>query len=136
MRSTAAPRIAGLVTAAYGAAVAARPAVLLGPCGWSAEDGRRRMLARTLGWRDLLSGAALISAPRPGPLRAAILVRVGADLCDTLLFAVALRGTPQRNRAVVVAASWAVLCAATWFTVGSGPASPAAADLPAERSAQ
>ncbi|RMI27776.1 hypothetical protein [Nocardia stercoris] len=135
MRATVAPRIAGLATAAYGAAVAVRPALLLDPCGWPDTD-RRRLFARALGWRDLLSGAALAAAPRPGPLRAAVLVRVGADVSDAVLFGVTLRGTPQRHRAVAVAVSWAALCAATWFAGEYGAARAATAHLPGGRSAQ
>ncbi|MFD6161208.1 hypothetical protein ACFWF7_22830 [Nocardia sp. NPDC060256] len=113
------PRIAGALTAGYGVAVAARPAVMLGPCGWSADDPALRAVARMTALRDVASGLALVAAPTPNALRLAIAARVLADLSDATILGIALRGRPQRGKAVAVAAGWGLLCGATAATVRS-----------------
>ncbi|WP_216909650.1 hypothetical protein [Nocardia noduli] len=107
------PRAAGIATAAYGIAVAARPAILLGPCGWSDEPPAVRALTRMVGLRDTASGLAMIAAPDARSMRLAIAVRVCSDLGDTAVLGLALRGRPQRAKAVAVTAGWGLLCAAT-----------------------
>ncbi|MBH0775646.1 hypothetical protein [Nocardia bovistercoris] len=107
------PRTAGVATAAYGLAVAARPSILLGPCGWSDESPQVRAVTRMVGLRDVASGLAMVAAPGPRAMRLAVAVRVGADLADTAVLGVALRGRPQHTKALAVTTGWALLCAAT-----------------------
>ncbi|WP_406232369.1 hypothetical protein [Nocardia sp. NBC_01009] len=107
------PRVAGAATAAYGLAVTARPAFLLGPCGWSSDDPAARALARMVGLRDAASGLALVAAPGPGAMRLAIAVRACSDLADTVVVGTTLRGQTQRAKAIAVTAGWGLLCAAT-----------------------
>ncbi|WP_054814943.1 hypothetical protein [Nocardia arizonensis] len=113
MRYSWLPRTAGVVTAAYGIAVAARPAVMLAPCGWSDDSASARAMARMVGLRDVASGLALVAAREPGQLRIAAAVRVGSDLADTAVLGLALRGSPQQAKALAVTAGWAAFCAAT-----------------------
>lgn len=107
------PRIAGALTAGYGVAVAARPSVMLGPCGWSDDDPALRAVARMTALRDVASGLAMLAAPTPQALRLAIAARVLADLSDATILGIALRGRPQRGKAIAVAAGWGLLCGAT-----------------------
>ncbi|MET7769634.1 hypothetical protein [Nocardia sp. NPDC005366] len=113
MRHDLFPRVAGIATAAYGVAVAVRPAILLGPCGWTDESPSVRALTRMVGLRDAASGLAMIAAPDARSMRVAITVRVCSDLSDTAVLGLALRGRPQRAKAIAVTAGWALLCAAT-----------------------
>ncbi|MFI5717235.1 hypothetical protein [Nocardia sp. NPDC051750] len=103
-------RLTGVATACYGAAVAVRPALLLTPCGWSDDDPARRVLTRTTGFRDLASGLAIALAPTPSALQMALAGRVAADFSDAAVLAAALRGRPERGKAVLVAAGWGLLC--------------------------
>ena len=61
------PRLLGAATAAYGAAVAAKPDVLLSPTklsgGGRTPSAGTTLLARAVGGRDLASGLAMALAP-------------------------------------------------------------------------
>ncbi|MGW0178869.1 hypothetical protein [Nocardia sp. NPDC003345] len=105
-------RAVGAATACYGLAVAARPSVLLAPCGWDDRDAGRQALARTTGCRDIASGLGILVAPSTSALRIAFAGRVLSDLSDAAVLGIALRGRPQRGKAVAVAAGWGLLCAA------------------------
>lgn len=109
-------RFMGAATACYGLAVAVRPALLLRPCGWDDADPGRRALARTTACRDLASGLGMALAPTPAALRVATGCRVLADFSDAGVLAVALRGRPQRTKAVAVATGWGLLCGAAGLT--------------------
>ncbi|WP_433868865.1 hypothetical protein [Saccharopolyspora sp. CA-218241] len=65
------PRVLGALTAAYGAGVLVRPALLAGPCELTDERGATpagiASLARAVGARDLVSGIAMVTAPRVRP---------------------------------------------------------------------
>ncbi|MFR9751286.1 hypothetical protein ACL02S_09640 [Nocardia sp. 004] len=113
MRQMTTPRIAGIATAAYGLAVALRPVVLLGPCGWPDNDTGRAAMARMAGTRDIASGLAMALAPTPEAMRLAIAARVASDLSDTIVLGRALRGQPQRSKAIAVTVGWGLVCAAT-----------------------
>ena len=112
---TALPRILGAATALYSAAVLVRPRLLAKPCGFAATDEVPRSVAvliRGIAVRDLASGAAMIAAPQGEPLRAAIAVRVAADIGDAVVFGTGL--TRQRApKVAAVAALWGALCAAS-----------------------
>ncbi|MEU4311982.1 hypothetical protein [Nocardia sp. NPDC024068] len=104
-------RIMGAATACYGLAVAARPSVLLAPCGWDDSDPGRRALARTTAFRDVASGLGMLVAPTAPALRIAVAGRVLSDFSDAAVLGTTLRGRPQRGKAVAVAAGWGLLCA-------------------------
>ncbi|MDG3010834.1 hypothetical protein G4X40_11810 [Rhodococcus sp. D2-41] len=122
MRTTSLPaRILGALTATYGVAVAAEPALLLRPTRLG-EDRAHLILARLVGLRDTVSGLTMVVAPSPSALRVAVAVRVTSDLCDTVVLGVALRGRPQRSKTVAVTAGWALLCAASAWPLRSSTA--------------
>ncbi|MEU7628577.1 hypothetical protein AB0C34_01140 [Nocardia sp. NPDC049220] len=120
MTTMSAPRIAGVATAGYGLAVALRPGVLLGPCGWSDDNTAGRAVARMAGMRDLASGLAMAVAARPNTMRLAIAIRVGSDLSDAVVLGRALRGRPQRAKAIAATVGWGLLCAATIAATRTG----------------
>ena len=108
------PRILGVATAAYGAAITARPALLLKPSGMlrgAGPEPEQETFVRTLGIRDLASGAAMALAPGGAALRTAIAVRVAADLGDLVVLGRALRGRPERTKVMAAAGGWAAVCA-------------------------
>lgn len=108
------PRLLGAATAVYGAAIVARPALLLRPSGMLRGDRpepEQAAFVRVLGIRDLASGVAMLVAPGRTALRTAIAVRVASDAGDLVVLGRALRGRPERTTVVVVAGSWGALCA-------------------------
>lgn len=115
------PRLLGFATAGYGAAVLARPALLAGPCGLTEAGGRPSatvaVLARALGARDLVSGAAMAAAPTRAASVTAIGVRVACDGADAILFGLALPDPKARRNAALVAGGWGLLCAASTLAV-------------------
>jgi len=116
-----APRLLGALTLAYGAAVAARPQVLTRPAGLesaSRTSRRARRVARAVGMRDVVSGAAMLLAPAGPPLQRAVAVRVACDLGDVAGFGLASPGARNKAKAVGAAAGWALLCASSWPAAG------------------
>lgn len=114
------PRLLGVATAAYGAAIIARPALLLRPSGLldSGEPSlSQATVVRALGARDLASGLAMLTARTPAGLRTALAVRVASDLGDTVVLGLALRGKPEQAKAAGVAAGWGALCALSALTI-------------------
>lgn len=105
------PRLLGLATAAYGAAVFAKPALLLKPSGMRADDHDLDAVVRTLAVRDLVSGVAMAVAPSRKAMRLAIGVRVASDAGDLVVLNRALAGKPARKKIVAVAGGWGLLCA-------------------------
>ncbi|MFD7843621.1 hypothetical protein ACFV4K_11905 [Nocardia sp. NPDC059764] len=106
-------RILGAATAAYGLAVALRPEILLRPTGLGTGlESEPRAAARLIALRDLASGLAMVVTSDPRARRTAIAVRVASDAADTLVFAHALRGQPERVKTLAVTSGWGVLCAA------------------------
>lgn len=123
------PRALGVLTAAYGAAVLVRPAVLAKPGGLvggggdgEESDAGTAVLVRAIGARDLASGLAMACAPRGAALRWAIGVRVAAELADAVGFGLALPDEHARRKAAVVAGAWGAACAASALTLGRGKA--------------
>ncbi|MGH3314972.1 MAG: hypothetical protein ACRDO0_02395 [Nocardioidaceae bacterium] len=115
------PRLLGALTLAYGAAVAARPALLTRQAGletavWSSPRARR--VARAIGMRDVVSGAAMVLAPAGRPLQRAVAVRVACDLGDVVGFGLGLLGARNKAKAVGAAAGWGLLCASSWSAAG------------------
>lgn len=114
MTSAWLPRALGVATAVYGAAITAKPELLLGPSGMLRDgepEPEQEMFVRTLGVRDLACGVAMAAAPTRAALRTAIAVRVVSDVGDVLVLGRALRGRPERTKVVAVAGCWATLCA-------------------------
>jgi hypothetical protein len=104
------PRLLGLATAAYGAAIFVKPALLLKPSGMPADDPHLDTVVRTLAVRDLASGVAMAVAPSRKAMRLAIGVRVASDVGDLVVLNRALAG-PERKKIVAVAGGWGLLCA-------------------------
>jgi hypothetical protein len=121
MRSAPIPRLLGALTAAYGAYTLARPHSLARAAGLVTPDRPPSRATRNLGWaigaRDLVSGAAMMLAPRGSALQAALAVRVACDAGDAIGFGVAV---PQQSRAkvIAVATGWGLICAAAFPTTG------------------
>lgn len=126
-------RTVGAATAVYGLAVTARPESLASPSGLTDAAGRTaehtRTSLRPLAWRDLISGLAMLTAPRGAALTTAALVRIGADFGDALLLGRTLPGRDRRAAAVAVSVGWGALSLAA--LLGTGPRSPGAAPVPA-----
>jgi hypothetical protein len=110
------PRLLGLATAAYGAAIFAKPALLLKPSGMRDDDQDLDAVVRTLAVRDLASGVAMAVAPSRKAMRVAIGVRVASDAGDAVVLNRALAGRPERNRILAVAGGWGLLCALSALT--------------------
>lgn len=106
-------RVVGAVTAAYGLAVTAKPALLARPSGLADAAGRTAPATKTslrpLAWRDAASGLALVTAPEGPALRTAALLRIGADFGDAVLLGATLPGRDRRITAVVVSVGWGAL---------------------------
>jgi hypothetical protein len=114
------PRLLGVATAAYGAAVIVKPDLMLRPAGLSTTHSTAAdTLTRSVGARDIASGLAMAAAPSGHALRTALAVRVLSDLGDAVFFGLALRGKPQRTKAVGIAAGWGALCALSALTTRS-----------------
>ncbi len=109
------PRLLGVATAAYGAAVAASPALLARPCGLAEKDGslsdKVTVLCRGFGARDVVSGVAMVMASSAPAMRQAIAVRAASDLADAAVFGALLPDPRARGKAAGVAAAWGTLCA-------------------------
>ncbi len=109
------PRALGLATAAYGAAVTLRPALMAKPTGLVTGSGEPKtgvaVLTRSIGVRDIATGLAMAFAPAGTPLRMAIAVRVASDVADAVGFGTGLPDPGARRNSAMVAGAWAGLCA-------------------------
>jgi hypothetical protein len=101
------PRVLGAATAAYSAAVVAKPEVLTTPTGLG-DTVATHALSRAVGARDLVSGLAVALAPAGTPLRLALLVRVAMDLGDAAL-GLAAPDKAIRTKVVAIALGWAAV---------------------------
>ena len=106
------PRLLGVATAAYGAAI-------IGEARAAAEAVRHaggtspnlHTFVRTLGVRDLASGVAMAVAPSRKAMRVAIAVRVASDAGDLVVLGKAMAGKPEQKKIIAVAGGWGLLCA-------------------------
>jgi hypothetical protein len=105
------PRLLGVATAAYGAAVFAKPGLLLKASGMRHGDHDLDAVVRTLAARDLASGVAMAVAPSRKAMRLAIGVRVASDVGDAVVLSRALAGRPEQKKILAVAGGWGLLCA-------------------------
>jgi hypothetical protein len=122
VRQTLIPRALGFATLAYGVYTLARPQSLVRAAGLEEPDApvispAGRVLGGVIGARDLLSGAAMLTAPAGGPLVAAVAARAACDVSDVIGFGIA---TPRASRAkvIAVAGSWGLLCASSILAAG------------------
>ncbi|MEV6973741.1 hypothetical protein [Kitasatospora sp. NPDC093806] len=117
-------RAVGAATAAYGAAVVVRPALLARPSGLTGADGTvpRSVAAclRPLGLRDAACGLAMACAPDDRALRTATLLRIAADFGDAALLTGTLPGRRHRAMALTVSAGWGLLSVAGLLGSGGG----------------
>ncbi|MFG2820821.1 hypothetical protein ACGFX4_15495 [Kitasatospora sp. NPDC048365] len=106
-------RTVGAATAAYGIAVAARPALLARPSGLTAPDGTvptdTATCLRPLALRDAACGLAMACAPDDRSLRTATLLRIASDLGDAALLTGTLPGRRHRAMALTVSVGWGLL---------------------------
>ncbi|ANY06969.1 hypothetical protein [Pseudonocardia sp. HH130630-07] len=113
------PRLLGAATAAYGAAITAKPELFLRPTGLVSDgetpSGEQRTFTMAIGGRDLASGLAMLFAPAGTPLKTAIAVRVGADVADLAVLGGRLPDRDAREKATMVAAGWGALCALSFL---------------------
>ncbi|GAA2745787.1 MULTISPECIES: hypothetical protein [Kitasatospora] len=109
-------RATGAATAAYGLAVAARPALLAAPSGLAGPDGAvpRDVAAciRPLALRDAACGLAMALAPDDRSLRTATLLRIASDFGDALVLTGALPRRRHRAMALTVSVGWGLLSVA------------------------
>ncbi|MEU6700124.1 hypothetical protein [Pseudonocardia sp. NPDC046786] len=116
------PRLLGAATAAYGAAITARPELFLRPTGLVGDGGEptseQRTFTMAVGGRDIASGLAMLFAPAGTPLTTAIAVRVGADVADLAVLGSRLPDRDAREKATMVAAGWGALCALSFLAAG------------------
>ena len=116
-------RMIGAATAAYGAAVIAKPSLLTRPTGLSMSDEdvptAGRVLSRAVGARDLVSGVLMAAAPTAAGVRIAAMVRIGTDITDAVGFGLALPDRAARKKTAAVALGWAVLAGLTMALAGS-----------------
>ncbi|SES37486.1 hypothetical protein [Actinokineospora terrae] len=116
------PRALGLATAAYGAAVTIRPALMAKPTGLVTLTGEPArgvaVLTRSIGVRDVATGLAMAVAPAGTALRTAIAVRVSADIADAVGFGTGLPDADARRKSALVAGIWAGLCALSALAAG------------------
>ncbi len=110
------PRLLGVATAAYGAAILAKPALLLKPSGMPVDEPDLHTFTRTLGVRDLASGIAMAVAPSRTAMRVAIAVRAASDAGDAVVLGKALAGRPEQKKILAVAGGWALLCGLSALT--------------------
>ncbi|TDV41724.1 hypothetical protein [Actinophytocola oryzae] len=104
-------RLLGVATAGYGAAIFARPAMLLKPSGMPPHDTDLHAFVRVLAVRDFASGVAMAVAPSRKAMRLAIALRVASDAGDLVVLGRALAGKPEQKKIIAVAGGWALLCA-------------------------
>jgi hypothetical protein len=122
MNTALMPRVLGWLTLGYGAYTLLRPDSLAHAAGLEPRDGPTTRsgtaLARVIGMRDIISGAAMVAA-RPGlPLRAAVVARAACDTSD--LVGLGLTVPPgSRSKVIAVTAGWGLLNAASLLTTRS-----------------
>jgi hypothetical protein len=108
-RHQRAVRLVGTGTAAFGLASVALPGVLARLCGLDPAEPGARMLAFSLGMRDLVSGAAILTAPDRRRLRTALLMRGAFDAGDVVASATMLPEPWARRGFMLVAGTWSAL---------------------------
>ena len=108
------PRIVGILTAAYGVSAVLMPSVIGrngGYRGWESRDSGVRLLSAVVGIRDVVSGVAIVAAPRGEALLAALAARVAFDLTDCVAFGTLLPAPSARRKVAAIAGGWGALAA-------------------------
>lgn len=113
------PRGIGVLTTAYGLAIAARPNLFARPCGLTDDHGDipkgTKILITAVGLRDAASGLAVACAPTGRALQTALAVRIAADTADAVLLGTTLPTMRARRKAAAVAGTWGAINAASVF---------------------
>jgi len=112
------PRIVGILTAAYGVSAILKPGVIGrhgGYRGWESRESGVRLLSAVVGVRDVVSGVAIVLAPRGDALLAALAARVAFDLSDCVAFGTLLPAPGARRKIAGVAGAWGALAAVSAF---------------------
>ncbi len=122
MNTALMPRVLGWLTLGYGAYTLLRPDSLVHAAGLESREARASRggtaLARVIGMRDVISGAAMVVAEPGVPLRAAVVARVACDTSD--LVGLGLTVPPgSRAKVIAVTAGWGLLNAASLLTTRS-----------------
>jgi hypothetical protein len=116
------PRLLGLATAGYSAAIIVDPSLFAKPTGLQVDGAplptATAVGVRAIGGRDLASGLAMALAPAGKALRTAIAVRVGADVADLVVLGTTLPDQKDRAKAAGVAAAWGTLCGLSYLAAG------------------
>jgi hypothetical protein len=108
------PRIFGALTALYGVSAILMPGVIGrhgGYRGWESRESGVRLLSAVVGVRDVVSGVAIVLAPRGDALLAALAARVAFDLSDAAAFGRLLPSPAARRKIAAVAGAWGALAA-------------------------
>jgi hypothetical protein len=108
------PRIVGILTAVYGVSAVFMPGVIGrhgGYRGWESLESGVRLLSAVVGVRDIVSGVAIVAAPRGDTLLAALAARVAFDVSDCVAFGRLLPAPPARRKVAAVAGAWGALAA-------------------------
>jgi hypothetical protein len=108
------PRIVGVLTALYGVSAILMPGVIGrhgGYRGWESRESGVRLLSAVVGVRDVVSGVAIVAAPRGDALLAALAARVAFDVSDCAAFGALLPSPASRRKIAVVAGAWGALAA-------------------------
>jgi hypothetical protein len=103
--------LAGAATAAFSAALVVAPTVLIRPCGLT-DTRQTRALVRMVGVRDVVSGAALLTASPGRSRRSAVAGRVACDWADAAALAAGLAGQQRRPLVAASAVAWGLVCLA------------------------
>lgn len=108
------PRLVGVLTLLYGisALVTPRPIARHVELDDPASPGpATRLLSGTVGVRDIVSGIAILAAPRGDALLAALAARVAFDVSDCVAFGTLLPAPAARRKVAVIAGGWGALAA-------------------------
>lgn len=104
-----ATRLEGAGTAVFGAVALARPGIIAGQWGLDGSDPGTRLMAATLGARDLIAGVAILAAPDRRTRRFALLVRGLFDVGDAVAAYAILPDPGARRRFAVLASASGVV---------------------------
>jgi hypothetical protein len=108
---SAAPRLLGAGTAAFGCLIYARPDLVKTLCDVE-DEAALRLLGGVIAVRDVVTGVAMATAPRGRALRAILLARVVLDAGDGVVFGQLATSPTKRQLARISGFGFAAICAA------------------------
>jgi hypothetical protein len=106
-----APRLLGAGTAAFGCLVYARPDLVQTLCDVEDETACR-LLAGVIAARDVVTGVAMLTAPRGRALRGILFARAMLDVGDGIVFGRLTTSPTKRQLARIGGFGFAAICAA------------------------